>query len=127
MRQGKAPIIYGNGEQTRDFIHVQDVAKIIHSMVNAGISFQFSEANVCSGERYSLLDLVNCMNQLLIEKGIINNPIKPEFKSARDGDIIDSQGDNHRIKTILGMSIRRNFIQGISEIIDCNYNQRDSR
>ena len=62
MLQGASPIIYGNGEQTRDFIHVHDVAKTIFSMVDGGISFGYSEVNVCSGKCYSLLHLVNCIN-----------------------------------------------------------------
>ena len=125
MLQGNSPIIYGNGEQTRDFIHVQDVAKTIFSLVNDRISFEYSEANVCSGERISLLDLVNCINDILITRGLIKAPIKAIFEPAREGDIVDSQGNNNRIETILGKSINSEFYQGINEMIDYHYNQRD--
>ena len=126
MLNGDSPIIYGNGEQTRDFIHVQSVAKTIFSMVDNGISFEYSEANVCSGERYSLLYLVNCINDVLLSKGIIKTPIQPKFEPAREGDITDSQGDNHRLSTMLEISMDNDFLQGISDMIDCHIHQRDS-
>lgn len=126
MLQGNSPIIYGNGEQTRDFIHVHDVAKTIFSMVDGGISFEYSEVNVCSGKRYSLLHLVNCINGVLLSKGIIKTAIQAEFEPAREGDIIDSQGDNRRLGAMIEVSIGDDIVQGISDIIEYRTNSRDS-
>lgn len=79
------PIIYGNGNQTRDFVYVEDVAE-----ANV-LSIKYKQNgiyNISTCERISVIDLLNAMHN------VTNNTIKPIYKEKRKGDIKDSVLEN---------------------------------
>ncbi|KKP24540.1 MAG: hypothetical protein SZ59_C0002G0386 [candidate division TM6 bacterium GW2011_GWF2_28_16] len=88
-------IIYGDGKQTRDFIHVNDVA-------NANLILATKEnlnneiINVASGKSINLLELINMLEHELGKKAV-----NIEFMPARSGDILSSSASNQKYINII--------------------------
>ena len=87
----KQPVIYGNGKQTRDFIHVNDVAKATMLALEnhnvAGITF-----NVATGKPTTVTNLYKMFLKVLDRK------VKARYLSARPGDVKESYADISLIK-----------------------------
>ncbi|MDP9290445.1 MAG: SDR family NAD(P)-dependent oxidoreductase [Thermoproteota archaeon] len=105
---GLPPVIYGNGDQTRDFIFVDDVVSAI--ALSAAVadkkleekspspypSFYAHILNVGTGKAVKIRDLA----QMMIK--IFNLDFEPIFAEARKGDIVNSLADIRRLETVLG-------------------------
>ncbi|MCL5996872.1 MAG: SDR family oxidoreductase [Chloroflexi bacterium] len=106
MTAGQAPIIFGDGQQTRDFVHVSDVvrANLLACQHPDAVGKVF---NIASGRNVSLLDLVNELNTSL------KTHYSPEFKPARPGDILHSSGDSGRIAALLGYRTSTSLSDGL--------------
>ena len=88
LQQGKAPTIFGDGGQTRDFIHVKDVAKILLEAVSMDWGSNLNLVyNVATQTEISLIDLLESMYKILEDAGIDTNSIQPNFAEERKGDI----------------------------------------
>ena len=85
IRIGKAPIIFGNGLQIRDFIHVEDVAKANLLAMESNSSNLI--VNIGTGNAISILELANMM---INASGL---KIEPIFAEAFEGDIEKSHAD----------------------------------
>lgn len=84
LLEGKQPEIYGDGEQTRDFVYVKDVVK---ANISAAESDYNGIVNVASGEKLSI-------NQLYeIIKTSLGSDLEPEYLPERQGDIKHSLAD----------------------------------
>jgi UDP-glucose 4-epimerase len=95
LREGEPLGIYGDGQQTRDFIDVRDVARANARALDA--SFE-GVCNVCCGKRTSLLELTRILGQ------VSGRPVSVRALGERAGDIRHSCGDNTRLRTELGIS-----------------------
>jgi nucleoside-diphosphate-sugar epimerase len=93
--EGRQPIIYGDGEQTRDFTYV---ANVVDGVLRACDAPQAAgEAiNVACGTRISLNELLRVMNT------IVGTSIQAIYKEPRPGDVRDSQADITKAKKLLG-------------------------
>ncbi|WP_341322824.1 NAD-dependent epimerase/dehydratase family protein [Solibacillus sp. FSL H8-0523] len=89
--QNETVEIYGNGEQTRDFIYVKDVA---HAIFRATQSFITGTYNLSTNIQTSVNQLV----QVLQAQGYT---LKTTYTQAREGDIMHSSLSNEKIKTEL--------------------------
>jgi UDP-glucose 4-epimerase len=106
--RGLAPQIYGDGQQTRDFVHVRDVvAAIIRSLEVPETAGQV--INVGTGVRTSVLELAGLMSSLL---GSAN--LTPQHLPARTGDIRNSCADVQRMQRILGLHARVGLREGLA-------------
>jgi len=93
IRQNKAPIINGDGSQTRDFVYVEDVVKANILAMDSNIKYKF--LNVGTGFSISILDLAN----VCIEASGLS--LKPVHGPQLPGDILDSKADLELIKKSL--------------------------
>lgn len=85
------PVIYGDGEQTRDFIFVKDVVK---ANIAACESSYNGILNIASGRKLTI-------NQLFkIIQRVLNSDIEPKYLEERQGDIKHSQADVRQMKKI---------------------------
>jgi UDP-glucose 4-epimerase len=113
IKEGISPIIYGDGTQSRDFTFVDNV---VHANILAcyekGISGEVF--NIACGARYSLITLVQQINQILGTK------IEPTFSSERTGDVLHSQASIEKAKTILNYSVKVDFTAGLIKTV-ANY------
>lgn len=86
MMSGKSPVVYGDGNQSRDFTYVANVVqgnlRALKAPAVSGKSF-----NLANGRATTLLDLINTLSSLL------SVDIQPDFQPPRVGDIRDSMAD----------------------------------
>ena len=93
IQQNKAPIINGDGSQTRDFVYIEDVVKANILAMDSNIKYKF--LNVGTGFSISILDLAN----ICIEASGLS--LKPVHGPQLPGDILDSKADLELIKKSL--------------------------
>ncbi|MFQ3611524.1 MAG: NAD-dependent epimerase/dehydratase family protein [Fimbriimonadales bacterium] len=107
----RKPIIFGDGRQVRDFIHIDDLIQGIwlgaHHPQAVGHVF-----NLASGARYSLLDLLQAIEDA------VGYPLEPQFAPPRAGDIRRSYADIRRIQTVLGYQARISLHEGIRQTLE---------
>lgn len=111
LLEGRTPRIFGTGEQSRDFVHVDNVveANMLASRV-PGVSGRVY--NVASGETVSVLDLLRQICDVL------EVPFEPEFHPARAGDVLHSSADITRIRDDLGYEVKTTFKPGLRQTVE---------
>jgi nucleoside-diphosphate-sugar epimerase len=92
---GKRPIIYGDGEQTRDFTYIANVVDGVLRACDAPRAAG-EVINVATGGRISLNELLRVM------KKIVGTNLEPIYKDGRAGDVRDSQADISKAAALLG-------------------------
>jgi nucleoside-diphosphate-sugar epimerase len=111
LLDGKSPEIYGDGSQSRDFVHVQNVVDInIHLIKNVNIRGSHI-LNIGLGESTT----VNEMFDIIKEK--LNSDINAVYKDPRKGDILKSLADISKAKEF-GYSPSVDFKTGLEKTID---------
>lgn len=110
MRQGEPAVIEGDGEQTRDFVHVRDVVYANWLAANAKPGVQ-GVVNIGSGHSRSVLELVQFLQELV--------PGAPSPLSAppRPGDIRHSEADLTRATELLGFRPQVAFEEGLRSTV----------
>jgi UDP-glucose 4-epimerase len=106
---GKRCTIYGDGEQTRDYVYVGDVAEAALAALTRDVG---GVVNVATAHETSVNDLHARMCAAL---GIAR---EPEYAPARSGDVRRSVLDNTRARAVLGWSPRVPLDQGLTSTID---------
>jgi len=110
IKNNHSPIIYEDGRQSRDFIHVKDVvAANIFVMNNPKVDFK--TFNLGSGKPTSILEIAKVLIKLY------NKDLKPEItQSYRKGDIRHCFADTSRLES-LGFRPKVSFEEGMKEFI----------
>jgi UDP-glucose 4-epimerase len=110
VRNNLPPIIYGDGLQSRDFIHVYDVAEFFVRAVNtydaSGIF------NIGFGKRISVNELAE-----MIIKQADKIHIKPMYTDARAGEVRHSEADASRAFKVFNYKPRITLDEGIRELL----------
>ena len=86
MLEGKRPVIYGDGTQSRDFSFVQNIVEA-NILATQAANVKGVTMNVACQESYSLLDLVESLN------AILGTAIAPVFEPSRKGEVKHSLAD----------------------------------
>jgi UDP-glucose 4-epimerase len=109
--EGTRPVIYGDGEQTRDFTFVTNVVDgVIRAAETPGVGGQVF--NVATNSRISL-------NQLLATlKKIFNSNVEAIYKEARQGDVRDSQADIAKAGRLLGYAPIVGLEEGLRQTVE---------
>ena len=109
---GEAPVIYGDGEQTRDFTSVRNA---VHAnlLATEAESRAFGEVcNIGCGSRTSVNELWRMISAR------IGVDIKPQYEPGRPGDVRDSLASLERAEELLGYRPVMDFATGLNETID---------
>jgi UDP-glucose 4-epimerase len=107
-------IIYGNGDQTRDFIFVKDVSQVLTSALELNLRERSSlVCNVGTGQETSLIQLVNHLQKLFPGW---NAPIK--FAKARRGDIKHSCADISLSSSHLNFQPQYSIASGLKVLVE---------
>lgn len=109
---GVPPTIYGTGEQSRDFTFIQNVVQGNLLACKAPAEATGQTFNLACGERISLLDLIDQINDIL------GTDVKPVHTEPRAGDIMHSRADNTRARELLGFDPQVTFREGLARTID---------
>jgi len=106
MVAGEAPVIFGDGQQSRDFTFV---ANVVQGNLKASQAPNVGGQvfNVAMGRSYSLLELVDALNKIL------GTSFKPQFQAPRVGDVRDSLADTSGAERVLGYAPTVNFLEGL--------------
>jgi nucleoside-diphosphate-sugar epimerase len=107
-----APIIYGDGEQSRDFTFVEDVASLCLKAARAPAGLAGKVYNAGNGNRYTL----NEVWRLLCAMEGVN--IEPVYGAPRPGDVRHSQADTTAAVRDLGHSPRFSLEEGLRRTLD---------
>ena len=89
--ENEQPVIYGDGEQTRDFVYVKDIVKANIAAAESGYN---GVVNVASGKKITINKLYE------IVKETLKTDIEPKYLPERQGDIKHSLADTSRMKNI---------------------------
>jgi nucleoside-diphosphate-sugar epimerase len=95
LTDGDQPVIYGDGEQTRDFTYVANVVDGVLRAVDAPLAVG-EVMNVATGGRISLNELLATLQTLT------GNTAPARYETGRAGDVRDSQADISKAERILG-------------------------
>ncbi len=110
MLHNEPIIVYGDGNQTRDFVHVNDV---VQANINSANSIGVSEAfNIASGDRISINDLIK-----LITKNY-KKEVKIEYADKRPGDVMHSLADISFARDEISYNPSVNFEKGIYDYVN---------
>jgi nucleoside-diphosphate-sugar epimerase len=110
MLRGERPVIYGDGEQSRDFSYVANVVQgNLLAATAPGVGGQVF--NIACNQRYNLLELVATINRIL------GTDITPIHTAPRVGDIKHSLADIVRAKEMLGYQVEVGFEEGLRRLI----------
>jgi len=112
LMANKTPVIYGDGETSRDFTYIANVvdANIKAAQTAQGIGEVINAAN---GERISLNDLLE-----ILKKITGTEAVTAEYQPQRKGDVKHSQADNRRAVEWLGYEKLVGLEEGLRKTID---------
>ena len=105
----KQPIIYGDGEQTRDFIYVKNIAKANYEMINNDATGIF---NIAHGKTTSINQLLEYICE------IMGYDFNPKYMPRQDGDIINSVADISKAEEEFGFKSEHDFKKELKETIN---------
>ncbi len=109
--EGRPPVIYGDGEQTRDFTYVANVVDgVLRACLAPAVSGEV--INVATGGRVSINQLFRSVRDL------VGGRVDPVYSSARAGDVRDSQADIERAKRLLGYQPQVAFDEGLNKTVE---------
>ena len=103
------PIIFGDGEQTRDYIYVKDV---VSALIKASSIDENHFLNIGTGVETSVNDLVNSM------KSQLNSKINHIYKPAREGELKISVLNNTKAKKELDWKPEYNLDDGMKQVFN---------
>jgi nucleoside-diphosphate-sugar epimerase len=111
IMSGRRPVIYGDGEQSRDFVAIADV---VHANLLASTADDASGRvfNVASGRAVTINQVLSTLGQAT---GL---PVLPEYLPARPGDILHSAADVTLARRYLGFEASLSFRGGIDVLLN---------
>jgi UDP-glucose 4-epimerase len=112
LLSGHAPMVHGDGKQSRDFTFVDDVVQANLAAANAPAEDVTGKVfNIACGGSHSLIDLLDTLSRLL---GVVVAPVHTE---GRVGDVRNSQADVRAAQAGLGFTASVSFEEGIGRTI----------
>lgn len=109
MLKGESPVIWGDGNQTRDFVYIKDITD---SIIKAAESpFVFPVINIGTGKSISFNKLIDIINNTL------QTEIKPKYIKKPKNYVQETKADISLMKKHLGIK-PRNLIGGIEEYLN---------
>ena len=103
------PTVYGDGEQTRDYIYVKDV---VSALIKASLIYENHFLNIGTGVETSVNDLVHSM------KIQFNSQINPIYEPAREGELKRSVLNNTKAREDLDWKPEYSLDSGMKEVFN---------
>ncbi|WIV11201.1 SDR family oxidoreductase [Proteiniborus sp. MB09-C3] len=109
---GESPVIWGDGSQTRDFTFVENVVEANIRACLASDEATGNVFNIATGNRVSILDLLNEICDILEAK------VSPIFMDWRAGDVMHSFANIEKAKKLINYTPIYDFKSGIKKTIN---------
>lgn len=100
------PVIFGDGQQTRDFTYVENAVQA-NLLACEAPNVSGKVFNVGTGNRFSLSQTIALLNKLS------GKHLEAKYEAAREGDIRDSQADISQARELLGYDPEVGFEEGL--------------
>jgi nucleoside-diphosphate-sugar epimerase len=117
MLDGRSPTIFGDGETSRDFTHVENVVEANLAAADAPAAAG-RVMNIAVGSAHTLNELVGTLRRLL------DSDVEPEYGPPRPGDVSESLADISLARELLGYEPRVEFEEGLERTIAWIVEQR---
>ncbi|MBL8880497.1 MAG: SDR family oxidoreductase [Phycisphaerales bacterium] len=111
MLRGERPIIFGDGEQSRDFCFIDNVVQA-NMLAAEAPGVQGETVNIACGQQTTLNQIVEMLNKLL------GTSLSPEHQEPRAGDVKHSLADLREAKRVIGYEPKIFFAEGLERAID---------
>lgn len=105
-REGQPLTIFGDGSQTRDFVHISDVVRAMLFALDRGV-WSGEALNVATGQATSILELGRLIQDAT------GKPVGENFTPARSGDVLHSCGDPSLVESRLGFRTQVELKEGL--------------
>lgn len=92
-RAGESITVFGDGQQTRDFVYVQDVVDQLVAALDYPTGQELEAYNIGTGRAVSLLELLDALMQIL-------GPLQTRHATAREGDVRHSLADVSKLRAM---------------------------
>jgi UDP-glucose 4-epimerase len=110
LAAGQPPLIYGDGSQTMDFVHVHDIARA--NMLAAMSDVTDEVFNVASGTETSLLELAQTLS------GIMGSSVAPQHQPARTVNGVTRRlADTSKAESLLGFKAEISIEEGLRDLV----------
>jgi UDP-glucose 4-epimerase len=106
IADGQSPRVFGDGEQSRDFVFVEDVVEAnlrAAAVEGAGGTI----LNIGFGERHTLNELLHILAE------VTGRSFAADYAEPRPGDLRHSEADITRAREVLGFEARVGFAEGV--------------
>jgi UDP-glucose 4-epimerase len=113
LREHEAPVIFGDGTQTRDYVYVGDVVRAQLAAAEARVT---GEINVGTGRETNVLHIIDALRELDPEAAA--QGFEPRFEPARLGEIDRSCLDVSRAREELGFEAQVGLLDGLRATLD---------
>ncbi|NMR21434.1 dTDP-glucose 4,6-dehydratase [Cellulomonas fimi] len=108
---GHRPLVYGDGEQTRDFMHVSDTASALAMLgTSSGVAGQ--TINLGSGTEVTINELCAAVAAAVGRPDLV-----PEHRDPRPGDVRRLLGDPSVMRSLTGFVPQVDFREGVAELV----------
>ena len=102
---GKAPVIFGDGNQTRDFVSIHDVVDVVVKCI---------ECDDAVGEVFNVgTGVATTVNEL----AELCSDMEPEYRVVQSGDIRDSYADVGKLRELVGCVPAQSLENGLKELL----------
>jgi len=109
--RGEAPVVYGDGEQTRDFTYIDNVldGNILAMKADRTCG---QAVNIACGDRISINAMIEAIN------GLLGTSVQARYVDRRPGDVLHSCADITLARKLLGFEPSVSFEEGLRRTID---------
>jgi UDP-glucose 4-epimerase len=109
---GQRPVIFGDGEQTRDFMHVSDTSRAL-ALIGESDVVTGQTINLGSGIEVTMTDLCHAV------AATAGRPdLTPEYLDARPGDVRRLLGNPDLMRSLTGFQPTVRFEDGVADLVD---------
>ncbi len=110
MARGESPVVYGDGEQSRDFTYIDNAiqANLLAVKADGAPGRVF---NVACGDRFTLNDLIGRLRKLM------SSSVEAAHEAPRPGDVRHSLGDISLAREIMGYRPSVTFEEGLKRTV----------
>ncbi len=117
IKEGRPPIIHGDGSQAYDFIHVRDVARANIAALKSPATDE--AVNIASGIKTSINEIV----KLILE--LTNSNLRPQYEGQKPEFVTERKASIDKAKKLLGFTAEIDLRKGLQELIEWRINQDD--
>ena len=111
IQSGESPVVYGDGKQTRDFIHLDDVIDAC-MLAMKSVRIDGGTFNIGTGKPTTIKELAGIIARLSGKTSV-----KPVYKKPRKGDVKDSYADTNKARKSLNFKPKTELKNGLKSLI----------